>query len=512
MNEAIVFAGEKPEVTAARRQYEEAMEYGKTPGIFPRRVYITPSVSMRTDVMELTDAYRKIGDIVQNFNNLREKGVSMFNSVTEAIGLFDGFRPSPIRPGGPLFGTALALFGQNPLRPGQELPRTLEGMGQLGAEATAPGLTSIYRGMVNRQFEPTAQEIQEQGDAAGLEQISGPSSQIARGLGPFTTVNFDRDLARLEAQRKAVESRINKDIGRIRKAAEFEFAQVRIPRDVAERQVNDLITLREALLKRIDEKQQAVTTYRDALQRAQSGRPKEPSASPTVPPALPEAPPQSSLPLGLMGAAGAVVSRRRSSSASVAQPYSSLQQSLESVPELKYNPAATSIKTGNAPRSITFGLQSNLFEPGSINLDIGGGKHEEGTSLLRENGVSNLVFDPFARSKEHNQGVLDRLMAEYPSGAPSVTVSSVLNVIKSRDAQKGVVQQAFDALAPGKPAVFSIYEGSGSGEGGFRKKGSDVTWQENRKASDYISLIASVFGAENVERMGNVIVARKSSK
>lgn len=272
INESVVFAGEPSEVREARRNYEQAMEYTKSPGVFPKRVYITPSLSMRTDVMEIADAWRKVGDIIQTYNNLRDKGVSRYASVTEAIGLFDEFRPLPVRPSGPVLGLGLAVGSRNPVRPWEEMPRSPEKMQQMiGETVTPPGLMNIYRGMSAAQTETPAEQAAREG-SSGLEQVSGPSSQIARGLGPFTTVNFDRDLMRLASQKKAVVSRIGREIGQIRKAASYEFANVRIPQSVAEEQIAGLVAIKEALLKDIAEKEKAVTDYRDALQRSKSSK------------------------------------------------------------------------------------------------------------------------------------------------------------------------------------------------------------------------------------------------
>lgn len=49
------------------------------------------------------------------------------------------------------------------------------------------------------------------------------------------------------------------------------------------------------------------------------------------------------------------------------------------------------------------------WEPGTVNVDIGGGRFDKATDYLRDNGVENLVFDPFNRNAEHNKAVAERV-------------------------------------------------------------------------------------------------------
>ena len=79
------------------------------------------------------------------------------------------------------------------------------------------------------------------------------------------------------------------------------------------------------------------------------------------------------------------------------------------------------------------------FAPGSINLDIGGGKYDAGTQFLAEKGVENLVFDPFNRDAAENQNVFERMTA---GGVDSVTCNNVLNVIAEPEQRSNVILQA----------------------------------------------------------------------
>ena len=156
---------------------------------------------------------------------------------------------------------------------------------------------------------------------------------------------------------------------------------------------------------------------------------------------------------------------------------------------------ATSI---NAVAS-TFGRAH--FEPGSLNLDYGGGRFDSATQALAAKGVKNVVYDPFNRSLAHNLGV--RLEIARRGGADTVTVNNVLNVIAEDGALREVVEQAANGLRPGGVAYFLIYEGDGSGTGAQTPKG----WQRRQKAAEYGDFLRERFGS--VERKGTMWVARE---
>jgi hypothetical protein len=150
-------------------------------------------------------------------------------------------------------------------------------------------------------------------------------------------------------------------------------------------------------------------------------------------------------------------------------------------------------------------FKSKVFDvpEGTRNLDIGGGKYDKGTDYLAaERGVESYVYDPFNRTPEHNNLVLDQF-SDNP--ADTVTAANVLNVIKEPEARLDVIQQAFDNLKPGGKAYFDIYEGSKSGVGKETTKG----WQNNMKAADFQEEIAAVF--PDVERKGSMLIATKAA-
>ena len=191
----------------------------------------------------------------------------------------------------------------------------------------------------------------------------------------------------------------------------------------------------------------------------------------------------------------------------VSAKYSPLEESILNAPKLEYNPQDTSVP--QEPLAITQGFKRGYIQPGTINLDIGGGKYDKGTDYLREQGIENILIDPYAREREFNLQNLARLKEVAPKGADSVTLSSVLNVIREPEIQKSVLMQAYDSVKSNGQVIIAIYEGDGTGAG--RVTGRN-TFQHNRKTVDYMPIVESIFGAGNVTRKGNLIVATRRAR
>lgn len=149
-------------------------------------------------------------------------------------------------------------------------------------------------------------------------------------------------------------------------------------------------------------------------------------------------------------------------------------------------------------------LKSKVYDlpEGSRNIDIGGGKYDRGTDYFKsERGIESKVYDPFNRTPEHNQSVLEEFRA---NPADSATVANVLNVIKEPEARAQVIQSAYDNIRPNGKAFFDVYEGDRSGQGKQTTKG----WQNNQKAEDFLAEVKAIF--PNAYRKGTVIVAEKA--
>jgi hypothetical protein len=127
------------------------------------------------------------------------------------------------------------------------------------------------------------------------------------------------------------------------------------------------------------------------------------------------------------------------------------------------------------------------FAEGTINADIGGGRFDNATDVLKAQGATNIIFDPFNRSSEYNTAAA----AQIKDGqSDTTTVNNVLNVIQEATNRDKVIRQAANAVKPNGISYFLLYEGDRSGVGRKTSKG----WQENRKTKDYINEIKAHYG------------------
>lgn len=177
-----------------------------------------------------------------------------------------------------------------------------------------------------------------------------------------------------------------------------------------------------------------------------------------------------------------------------------IHEALEDDPEVadqEISSAETSINSSKIPT--LFHLVD--FKEGSLNLDYGGGKFDNVADYLEsEYGATNLVYDPYNRSSEHNKAVLDQVRKN--GGADTVTCSNVLNVIKEPSARLAVIRNCKNYLKNGGTAYFTVYVGDSSGVGKITSKG----YQLNQKTPWYVDEISQVFS--NVSRKGQLIIAK----
>lgn len=131
------------------------------------------------------------------------------------------------------------------------------------------------------------------------------------------------------------------------------------------------------------------------------------------------------------------------------------------------------------------------LEKGTRNLDVGGGAHESNTNYLSSRGVTNYVYDPYARSDDHNQKTLLKVKS---SPVDTVTSMSILNVIDDSAARLAHIRLCKTSLRPGGKAYFKVWSGNGSGKGEQILGG----YQSNRDAKSYIQDLKQVFGDKNV--------------
>lgn len=164
--------------------------------------------------------------------------------------------------------------------------------------------------------------------------------------------------------------------------------------------------------------------------------------------------------------------------------------------EQEHSSAKTSINSNKVPA--VFNLVKN-WQPGTINLDFGGGSFDSATNYLAEKDVTNLIYDKFNRSAEHNREVIKQIRAN--GGADTATCSNVLNVIKEPEVRTNVLENIKKLVKPTGTVYITVYEGSGKGNEGETKSG----YQLNRKTAGYLDEIQEVF--PDATRKGKLIIA-----
>ena len=166
-----------------------------------------------------------------------------------------------------------------------------------------------------------------------------------------------------------------------------------------------------------------------------------------------------------------------------------LQKNTSSVwdePTQAITSADTSINSAKLPAAFTQLTKEGAFKKGSVNVDIGGGRFNNADELLQKSDATNLVYDPFNRTKAHNANVVNAVSG---GNADTATINNVLNVIEDEANQLKVLNQAKDAVKKDGEVFISVYQGKGDGVGKATSKG----YQQNKKAADYLDLVKQVF-------------------
>ena len=156
----------------------------------------------------------------------------------------------------------------------------------------------------------------------------------------------------------------------------------------------------------------------------------------------------------------------------------------------------TSINSGKLPA--IYKLVN--FPKGSLVIDYGGGKFDNGVEYLDSIGVTGLVYDPYNRTTEHNRSVIKQIREN--GGADIALCSNVLNVIKEEEARLNVLKNIRKLLKSSGTAYITVYEGKGTGEA---KQSQDDAYQLHRKTADYLDEIHKVF--PDAIRKGKLIIA-----
>lgn len=170
--------------------------------------------------------------------------------------------------------------------------------------------------------------------------------------------------------------------------------------------------------------------------------------------------------------------------------------------EQEYDSSVTSINSAKLPTIFSLVQKLGGFKQGTTNLDYGGGRFDNVAQYLKDYDVLNLVYDPFNRSKAHNKDVLDFIKKN--GGADTVTCSNVLNVIKEPENRLSVIKNCDRLVKSDGTVYFTVYEGSGSGEGKANDKRK--SYQTNMKTEDYQEELEQVFGS--VTRKGKLFICK----
>lgn len=192
-------------------------------------------------------------------------------------------------------------------------------------------------------------------------------------------------------------------------------------------------------------------------------------------------------------------------------PTDNLEDIWNFVQEQEYDSRATS--QNQLPGGVK--AVTDILQPGTINLDYGGGRYDKAVEWLKQVEVMNLVFDPFNRSQEHNREVLD--IIQEAGGADSCTCCNVLNVIDGDKAKITALKNIKRLVKTGGKVYIQTYEGSDkdkvevqNDKGRMVRKPSGVGhtttkgWQENKETLAYLPLVEQVFDDATYKRIGGV--------
>lgn len=157
----------------------------------------------------------------------------------------------------------------------------------------------------------------------------------------------------------------------------------------------------------------------------------------------------------------------------------------------KYNSANTSINKNRLPAIYSYPISAGVTV-----LDYGCGRYTDHIKEYAEvKGVYWTGYDKYNQPEKNNTQALSR---EYDI----VLCSNVLNVIEEDEIVKSIIRECV-RLAE-KEAVFTVYEGNGTGIG---RASSETSYQRNWKLSEYMRLMENM-GLCPIKK-GKFIIIRK---
>jgi hypothetical protein len=135
-------------------------------------------------------------------------------------------------------------------------------------------------------------------------------------------------------------------------------------------------------------------------------------------------------------------------------------------------------------------------------VDFGGGSYDKFTDYLAKREVRNYVYDPYNRSKEHND-LVEKLLSAVPADVG--ICSNVLNVIREPAARHEALLKLRSMVKRDHYVFITVHEGDRSSRGRKTSRG----WQANRPTKNYLREVRKVFSAAEIH--GRLIVAVNES-
>lgn len=161
---------------------------------------------------------------------------------------------------------------------------------------------------------------------------------------------------------------------------------------------------------------------------------------------------------------------------------------------------------------LRYAVRNGLIKPNSVNLDIGGGKFNQGIEYVETCVPSSrlLIYDKYNRSEENNSNVLNKakFICRY------VGIHNTLNVVKEVEVRADILDDAKNFMTSNGVVHITIYEGDKTGNSRQSKqdRGRGSSWQEHRTIESYLAEIKEIFpesAYEIVLKRKNILITQK---
>lgn len=180
--------------------------------------------------------------------------------------------------------------------------------------------------------------------------------------------------------------------------------------------------------------------------------------------------------------------------------------------EQEFSSKETAVNGGQGRTPAIFNTVKRLggWKSGTVNLDYGGGTEDADAVADRffdPLGVTNVIYDKFNQTDEHNQAVVRFLRSR--GGADTATLSNVLNVIKEDHIRREVLEDVHSMLKQNGTLFIYVHEGTKADqEMGARQ--TTKGWQNFRKVGTYLDEVQEYFPNAYV-KYGMIICPKSGS-